>query len=266
MVRSRISSKEAKLSGPAKKAAMSELFSRVTPGVMSIRASLPTRPGWARARAIEVAPPSDIPTTMRAVGARVPITTATSVGHDPGTQHGIVAGPVGVPVSGQVDRHQGPVEGQGHRVPGVGVLPPTVDEHHLGRVGAPHQGTDPPARGHLHELATNGGRPAPRQSHLAGVLPEQRELVVVADRRRRSCPPLPGLGRPVGPAPPPSPPRSRRPPGRECRSPPGPPARRSGPRCRRPPPWATPRQPGPRAWCRRWWPASPPTGPTWTAG
>ncbi len=57
---------------------MSELFSRVTPGVMSMRASLATSSGWARARAIEVAPPSDIPTTIRAVGARAPMTTATS--------------------------------------------------------------------------------------------------------------------------------------------------------------------------------------------
>ena len=180
MVRSRISSKDAKLSGPARKAAMSELFSRVTPGVMSMRASFRTRPGWARARAMEVAPPRDIPTTSRAAGASTLDDHGHVLGHGPGIEHGIVAGPVRVPVPGQVDGHQGPVEGQGHRVPGVGVLPPPWTNTDVGRIGPPHQGTDPPARGHLHELPPHGGGPVPGQPDLAGVLLEERELVVVA--------------------------------------------------------------------------------------
>ena len=81
------------------------------------------------------------------------------LGHGPGIEHGVVARPVRVPVSGQVDGHQGPVEGQGHRVPGVGVLPPAMEEHRLGAVGPPHQGADPPARGHLDELPPHGGGP-----------------------------------------------------------------------------------------------------------
>ena len=33
---------------------------------------------------------------------------------------------------GKVDGHERPVEGEGHGVPGVGVLRPAVDEHELG--------------------------------------------------------------------------------------------------------------------------------------
>ena len=77
-VRSRISSKVANVSGPDRKAAMSDVLSPSTPGVMSTSRSRCTRCGCRVARAIEVAPPSDIPTTARASGAKRPTTWATS--------------------------------------------------------------------------------------------------------------------------------------------------------------------------------------------
>ena len=49
---------------------------------------------------------------------------------------GAVARPVGVAVAGQVDGDERPPERHRHRVPGVGVLRPAVEEHQL-RLGAP---------------------------------------------------------------------------------------------------------------------------------
>ena len=97
----------------------------------------------------------------------------------PDRGHGGAARPVGVPVAGQVDGHQRPVEGQGDGVPGVRVLAPAVEEHQLGRLGSPHQGAQPAAGRHLHRV--RGGRRAARSTvrpASARVLVEQRELVV----------------------------------------------------------------------------------------
>ena len=65
------------------------------------------------------------------------MTTGDVLGHGRRVERPVVAGPVGVAVPGQVDGHQRAPEGQRHRVPGVGVLTPAVDEDELGR-GVPH--------------------------------------------------------------------------------------------------------------------------------
>ncbi len=57
---------------------MSELLAWSTPGVMSTRTSFGTSSGCRAARAIEVTPPRDMPTTIRAPGASRPMATATS--------------------------------------------------------------------------------------------------------------------------------------------------------------------------------------------
>ncbi len=100
------------------------------------------------------------------------------LGHGGGVEHLGVAGPVGVAVPGQVDGHEGPVEGQRHRVPGVGVLAAAVKEHCFGRSRPPYQRAHRSARFDLDELPPHRGRAVPGQPDLAGVLLEHGELVV----------------------------------------------------------------------------------------
>ena len=81
IVRSRISSKLSKNSGPSMNCAIAVDFSRFTPGVTSTSTSWRTRSGARSASAIDVRPPSDIPTTTRASGAssRTACSTATAL-------------------------------------------------------------------------------------------------------------------------------------------------------------------------------------------
>ncbi len=95
MVRASSSSKLSNDSGPWTKALITEDFSRVTPGVMSTRTAARTRSGWAAARAMVVSPPSDMPTTARACGAKRRITSATSAALPSGARapSGVAPGP-----------------------------------------------------------------------------------------------------------------------------------------------------------------------------
>ncbi len=85
-----------------------------------------------------------------------------------------------VTVSRQVDGHQRPVEGQGHRVPGVGVLGAAVQQHQLGRCVTPHQRAHLEARGGRHRGAPDRRR-GERQADLGGVVRQHPELVVPVD-------------------------------------------------------------------------------------
>ena len=73
-----MSSKEAKLSGPAKKAAMSDPFFSLTPGVTSTSASRGASSGCRAAVARAVMPPRDMPTNRRDSGASIAMTWAMS--------------------------------------------------------------------------------------------------------------------------------------------------------------------------------------------
>ena len=86
---------------------------------------------------------------------------------------------VGVPVAGQVRCQQRSLEGHGHRVPGVGVLRATVQEHELGGVLSPDERTELPARRQLHRLPAHRRGAAVGEVELLGVLVEQAKLVVL---------------------------------------------------------------------------------------
>ncbi len=104
-------------------------------------------------------------------------------------RNGAVEPAVGVAVPGEVDRQQRPPEGQGHGVPGVGVLGPAVHQHQLGRAAAPEQARDRPAGRDLHVDPAHRGRPVVGQAVLARVLVEQPELVVRHQfRHAHECP------------------------------------------------------------------------------
>ena len=113
------------------------------------------------------------------------------LGHRTRIEGAPVARPVRMAMPGEIQGHQRAIESQGHRVPGMGVLTPTVEEDQIGGTGSPDQGTHPPPRRHLHRLAPHRRRTVPGQPGFTGVLLEQRELVV--GRRRmvgpwiRSC-------------------------------------------------------------------------------
>ena len=81
-------------------------------------------------------------------------------------------------MAGQVEGDEGPVEGQGHGVPGVGVLGAAVEQHDLRIARAPHEGAHRPARRHLDRTSLHRRRAAPRQARLLGVLAEHPQLVV----------------------------------------------------------------------------------------
>ena len=70
IVRASSSSKLANVAGPRTKSRIALAFSPVTPGVTSTSTSDRTSSGATSVRAIEVSPPSDMPTTPRASGAR----------------------------------------------------------------------------------------------------------------------------------------------------------------------------------------------------
>ena len=139
MVRASSSSKLSKLAGPLTKLVIGAAFSALTPGVMSTSTRARTSSGAWAASAMEDTPPSDIPTTPRASGASSADDRRQVAAVAAGRERAL--GPaVGVAVAGQVDRQQRPAQGQGHGVPGVGVLGPAVDEHELGRPGRPRAG------------------------------------------------------------------------------------------------------------------------------
>ena len=71
-------SKLSKLSGPLMNSAMVDDFRSLTPGVTSTSTTLRTSSGAWSASAIVVIPPSDMPTTAAASGAKVRTATATS--------------------------------------------------------------------------------------------------------------------------------------------------------------------------------------------
>ncbi len=78
MVRASSSSKLANVAGPRMKSVIAFALAASTPGVMSTSTSLRTRSRRCDASAIDVKPPSDIPTTMAAAGASASTTAATS--------------------------------------------------------------------------------------------------------------------------------------------------------------------------------------------
>ena len=84
MVRSRISSKLAKTSGPDMKAMMGSAFWLSTPGVTSTSTRRRTSSGLWAARAMAVRPPNDMPTTISAPGASASTTRATSAALEAG--------------------------------------------------------------------------------------------------------------------------------------------------------------------------------------
>ena len=170
-VRSRISSKLANVSGP-----FDEVDDRRRLVAVDARRDVDEheladeRRATARSSASAVRPPSDMPTTAAASGAscahhRRRPTRAFSAG-----QYAWSVAPVGVTVAGQVDREQRSVEGERDGVPGVRVLRAAVQEHELGRPGAPPQRAQRPCPGSTSTLdaldrrrtVDTGARPRPR--------------------------------------------------------------------------------------------------------
>ena len=236
MVRSRISSKVANVSGPDRKAAMSDVLSLVDPRGDVDQQEPADQVGMAGGQDDRRGAAQRHADHRPGVGSEPLDDLGDVVGHGRRVEPGRVLGPVGVAVAGQVDGQQRPAERQGDRVPGVGVLPTAVHEHQLRRGLSPHQGADPPPGGHLDGLPPHhrrcgrrGGRP-PRRSRGRG---RTRRRSVRA--RSRSAPPVrvgsrgAGFGWSVGSG------RARRrarrgcrrPPGTGCRTPPGRRARRS---------------------------------------
>ena len=114
-------------------------------------------------------------------------------GITPGVQRAPGAGPrpVRVAVAGEIDGHQGPAQGQCHRVPGVGVLGPPVQEYQLWFAPLPLQSTQPAPGGHLDREAADLGGTVEGEPVLLGVLVEQPELVIVEPVNRHGSLPRP---------------------------------------------------------------------------
>ncbi len=101
---------------------------------------------------------------------------------------GAIGAPARVAVARQVDGEDGSAQGEGDRVPRVGVLRAAVHEHHLHRVGAPSERADLPRRTRrgIVTIGHGGGDSAYRRQlghhepELLDVLVEQTELVVGA--------------------------------------------------------------------------------------
>ncbi len=87
--------------------------------------------------------------------------------------------PIRMTVPGEIDGHQRPAERQRHRVPGVGVLGPAVQQDQFRRGVAPDQRAQPPVGSDLHEHAAYDWRAFVGDAELRGVLVEVAELVVV---------------------------------------------------------------------------------------
>ncbi len=100
------------------------------------------------------------------------------IGHGRGLERFHCLRPVGVSMAGEVDGQQRPIEGQCHRVPGMGVLPTPVQQDQLRADRTPHQRTEPSTGGDLDGLAADGRCPLPLEPGLAGVLRKHGELVV----------------------------------------------------------------------------------------
>ena len=86
-----------------------------------------------------------------------------------------------VSVARQVDGHQWAVEGQGHGVPGVGVLGTAVEEDELWWARSPDEGRERAAIFQGDLGPAHRGRPGPLDAVVLGVLVEHRELVVLHD-------------------------------------------------------------------------------------
>ena len=96
------------------------------------------------------------------------------------------------PWPGRSTATSGRSEGQGDRVPGVGVHRRAVEEHELRRpASAPHERAEGPAARQRDLLPSYARRPGPRQPVLGGVLVEQART-----RRTRADPWLPSSRRP----------------------------------------------------------------------
>ena len=93
-----------------------------------------------------VSPPSDMPITACAFGARARIAAATSSALL-GDVDRAVAAAVGVPVAGEVDGDERAAQRHGDGVPRVRVLRAAVQEHELGLAVAPHERAQPAAVG-----------------------------------------------------------------------------------------------------------------------
>ena len=105
----------------------------------------------------------------------------------------MLAGAVGVAVTGQVDGEQRPTEGQRDRVPRVRVLRAAVEEHELRLTAPPSQRAERSTDLDLDPLPRHDGRTVERQPVLGGVLVEVRELVV-GDALDHGVAPTPALG------------------------------------------------------------------------
>ena len=183
-VRSRISSKLSKLSGPEMNCAIGAALSRSTPGVTSTSVTRRTRCGACELSAIVVSPPSDMPTTIRASGASAPIVTATSVAFSRGEN-----GP-------SARWSEWPCPGRSIATSGRSSASATVSQ--VWAFCAPpcrrtiSGGSSPqisalrpaPVGRDLDGLAPHLRGPGPREAELLGVLVEQPELVVVDHHRR----------------------------------------------------------------------------------
>jgi hypothetical protein len=102
------------------------------------------------------------------------------LGHRHGVGDGLVVvvlPPVGVAVAGEVDGDEGPVEGERHGVPRVGVLGAAVDEDGDGAGVPPDQRALRPTVGSGHGHPAQRRRAGPRQAGLAGVVGQEGELV-----------------------------------------------------------------------------------------
>ena len=93
--------------------------------------------------------------------------------------------PVGVAVPRQVDRQQRPPEGEGDRVPGVGVLRPAVQQHQLGRSCPPPDGAHGEAVGTLDIEPLDRRNDIDVEPRLGGVVGQHRKLVVGLHRTSR---------------------------------------------------------------------------------
>ena len=158
MVRARISSKLAKLSGPCTNAVMALDFSALTPGVTSTSTSGRTRSdcdvrqrdrGEATERHAHHREGVRAPARGWRRRRRRRSRTRSSEPWRPR---------VGVAVAREVDGDERSIQRQRHGVPGVRVLGAAVEEDELGRSLAPHQRAEPPPVAERHRLPAHGRR------------------------------------------------------------------------------------------------------------
>ena len=165
--------------GPSTKSMMACALRRLTPGVMSTSTSRRTSSGHRAASAVAVMPPSDMPTTAAAWGARRSTALRDRLGQVVRAVGAVVA-PAEWPCPGRSKATSGRSRARATVSHVCAFIARAVEEHELRRADVgPHTSALEGAAARQRDVLSSYDRwPGPREPELGGVLLEQAELVV----------------------------------------------------------------------------------------